>query len=212
MIQLKDRLAHKKHVVWDWNGTLLNDVDAVLGAIGDLLEGHGLARVDRDQYRAVFGFPILEYYKKLGFDFEKESFEVLSERFVAHYAARASECALHSGSQDLFGALDKIGIVQSVLSAAHEPHLLRQLEHYGIRGHFRNVFGLSDHYAASKVARGKQLLDVCGFAAADTILVGDTDHDLEVGQELGIDVLLLADGHQSYERLRGLHHNVLERR
>ncbi len=40
------------------------------------------------------------------------------------------------------------------------------------------------------------------------ILVGDTDHDLEVGDALGIDVLLVTGGHQSHARLSKRHSRV----
>jgi phosphoglycolate phosphatase len=212
MLELKDRLHHKKNILWDWNGTLLDDVDAVVDVIGHLLVGHGLQPVSREQYLAVFCFPIREYYRRLGFDFEKEPFEGLSDRFVELYARKARECRVHAGAEALFEQLQGHGIRQSVLSAAHESHLREMLSHHGLLRFFDHVFGLSDHHAASKVERGKELIAMAGYEPADTILVGDTDHDLEVGRALGIEVLLLADGHQSYERLKAVHDNVLPSR
>ena len=74
------------------------------------------------------------------------------------------------------------------------------------------MFGISDHFATSKLARGRELLLKSDIPPHKTILVGDTDHDLDVGKELGIDVLLIADGHQSFEKLSGIHSNVIESR
>jgi phosphoglycolate phosphatase len=209
MVSLQHRLSHKKHVIWDWNGTLLDDVEQVVEVIGQILAVHGLPPVTREQYRAVFCFPISEYYRRLGFDFEKEPFEVLSDRFVQLYGAVAKQCSLHPGAESLFQSLRKQGIRQSVLSAAHEGQLKDLLAHHSLLPYFDHVYGLSDFHAASKVERGLELLQVVGIPADECILVGDTDHDLEVGKAMGIDVLLLADGHQSYERLAAVHHNVV---
>lgn len=209
MIHLQHRLSHKRHVIWDWNGTLLDDVEQVVEVIGQILSAHGLPPVSQEQYRDVFCFPISEYYRRLGFDFNKEPFEVLSERFVKLYGAVATECSLHPGAEALFKALRDRGISQSVLSAANEGHLKDLLAHHSLLPYFDHVYGLSDFHAASKVQRGMELLEAVGVPANECILVGDTDHDLEVGKAMGIDVLLLADGHQSYERLSALHDNVV---
>ena len=67
-------------ILWDWNGTLLDDVELCVDALNRLLEKHAYPqRYDRDQYRAIFGFPIEEYYVRAGFDFSRHSFAMLAE-------------------------------------------------------------------------------------------------------------------------------------
>lgn len=209
MLKIKEHLANKKHLIWDWNGTLLDDVDAVVEVMGGILEGQGMARIDRARYLEVFGFPIAEYYRRLGFDFEKVPFETLSDAFVAGYRARVQSIPLHAGAKELLAALKEEGIQQSVLSAAKEDDLRMHLTLHGILDYFDHVYGLNDHHAVSKVQRGLELIADTGIDPKRTLLVGDTDHDLEVGQALGVDVLLLNDGHQSFERLSQIHHRVL---
>jgi len=60
------------------------------------------------------------------------------------------------------------------------------------------------------IQRGHDLLRESGVPATRTLLIGDTDHDLEVGHALGISVLLVTHGHQSAERLKRLHHDVID--
>lgn len=212
MKSLRKHLENKTHIVWDWNGTLLNDVDMVVKVISEVLKEHERPTITREQYTAIFRFPVIEYYRALGFDFEKFPFEKISERFVAHYMERILTCDLHVGVPELLAEIQASGVSQSILSAAHEQSLLKHLEHYGIRQYFDRVFALSDHHAKGKLERGRELLDVSGYAAEHTLLIGDTDHDLEVGKALGIDVILMGDGHQSYERLSRLHPLVIENR
>jgi phosphoglycolate phosphatase len=71
---------------------------------------------------------------------------------------------------------------------------------------------LSDFHAAGKLERGKELLVQSRMPKETTLLIGDTDHDLEVGKALGIEVLLLADGHQSFSRLNAKHDRILKSR
>jgi phosphoglycolate phosphatase len=105
MIGLQAHLAHKKHIIWDWNGTLLDDVDEVVEVTSQMLVDHGLQPVTHEQYRAVFCFPISQYYRRLGFDFERAPFETLSDQFVALYGAVASQCTLHKRAVPLFEVL-----------------------------------------------------------------------------------------------------------
>jgi phosphoglycolate phosphatase len=210
--KLKAFFGGKKHVIWDWNGTLLDDVELVVEIVGVLLEEQKKKSITPQQYRDLFCFPIVEYYRRLGFDFEKVSFETLSLRFIEAYKKGFAAMKLHPGAKELLHELRSEGYTQSVLSASQESALRKQLSHHKILECFKHVYGLTDHYAASKVERGRQLIAAAGIPAAETILVGDTDHDLEVGKEMGVDVLLLGDGHQSYERLKALHHRVLRSR
>lgn len=202
-------LEGKSHIIWDWNGTLLNDVDLMVEVIGELLDEHKLPRIDRQKYCEVFGFPIKDYYRALGFDFDKVSFEKLSEKFIAGYRRGLPSTRLHEGTTDLLNSLHQLKVSQSILSAAEEVYLKEQLIHFGIDGYFEHIYGLRDHHAAGKVERGKELMRDAKIPASSTVLIGDTDHDLEVGRALGVDVLLMAHGHQSFKRLNAKHHRVL---
>jgi phosphoglycolate phosphatase len=71
----------------------------------------------------------------------------------------------------------------------------------GISQHFEGVAGLTDHYAVSKVDRGRQLIRDFNINTEKTWLIGDTTHDHEVAAELGVKCILIADGHQSKKRL-----------
>ncbi|MCB0413541.1 MAG: hypothetical protein KDD50_04370, partial [Bdellovibrionales bacterium] len=75
-------ISDKKHILWDWNGTLLNDVDHAVNVMNSILCEHRLAPIDKKMYRQIFDFPVIKYYQKLGFDFNKESFESLCHKFV----------------------------------------------------------------------------------------------------------------------------------
>lgn len=212
MLHLEKEFRGKDHIIFDWNGTLLDDVDLCVEVVGSLLTEHALPVVTREEYLRVFRFPIRDYYVDLGFDFSKSAFEIIAEEFVKRYKDRAWDCILFDGATDLLSEIRRQGKGTSLLSAAHEGHLLELLAHYKIQEHFDHVFGLLDNYAASKVERGHELIRALGLSRDRIIMVGDTDHDAEVAKALGIDILLLADGHQHFDRLNAVHHRVLPSR
>ncbi|MES2769837.1 MAG: HAD hydrolase-like protein [Bdellovibrionota bacterium] len=207
-----NKVSSYEHVIWDWNGTLLDDLDIAVDALGALLDEHNIPRVTNDQYKNVFRFPVMEYYKDVGFDLEKVSFDYLCDRFVQEYNHKRAHLAqLFEGTPDILTAI-KNQKMQSILSAGQQGHLNDITKFLNIDHLFDNIFGLGDFYAASKIERGRQLLEVSGKDLSKTIMIGDTDHDHAVGKNLGIDILLIADGHQNYDKLKSIHHNVIESR
>src|SRR5262249_46428492 len=101
MISLRPHFEGKSHVIWDWNGTLLDDVDLCVEIVQGMLERHGLARIGLAEYQSVFRFPVREYYKDVGFDFAKTPFEAVSEDFMSTYLDRVLEARLFGGAVDL---------------------------------------------------------------------------------------------------------------
>lgn len=208
--QLSIYLKDKEHIIWDWNGTLLSDVDHAVESVNHLLIEHGLPVLGKERYKQVFGFPIISYYEELGFDFSKESFEDLSEKFNNKYMDGFKELPLVPATQTVLYNLKNQSKLQSVLSAASQWDLDAMISHYELNSVFKYVYGINDRLAASKVDRGHELIRIAGISKEKTVIVGDTLHDLEVAQELGIDVVLLAHGHQCATRLKQRHDKVIE--
>ncbi len=212
MHNLEKHFESKQHVIWDWNGTLLDDVDVCVDVINSLLQRYGHPRITRDTYRKHFRFPVMDYYRTIGFDFEKTPFETLAAEFISDYGEAAPTCLLFQGVTELLESLRSSGKTCSILSAARETQLRELTALHGIEDNFEHIYGLSDHYAVSKIERGLELIREIDIAPEKIILVGDTDHDIEVANRLGIDLVLLGDGHQEYERLQPLYAKTLASR
>ncbi|KAF0239352.1 MAG: hypothetical protein FD181_332 [Prolixibacteraceae bacterium] len=189
-------------IIWDWNGTLLNDVALCISSINSLLKNRNLTQIDTEKYKEVFSFPVKEYYKTLGFDFEAEDFSVPAHQYIDLYFAGFDSCSLQKNAVEVLAHFREKGIRQFVLSAMEHEMLEETLELKGIPHFFEGVAGLKDHYAVSKVDQGSQLIRDFKIDTEKTWMIGDTIHDFEVATELGIRCILIADGHQSVERLR----------
>ena len=190
-----------KNVVWDWNGTLLNDVKISVDTINVMLERKHLRKLTVEEYRSVFGFPVKPYYESIGFDFTKDDWDAVSRDFVDVYNDLAKNVELTSGISPVLEEVKRRGMQQYVLSALQEDLLNGMLERFGIRKYFDGVCGTNNIYADGKVARGMEMLRMFPIVPAETVMVGDTLHDAEVAEALGFDVRLYAGGHNSTERL-----------
>lgn len=208
--QLHRAIKEKEHIIWDWNGTLLDDVAHAVMVVNSLLQEHQLPLIDRDQYRQIFDFPVLKYYLKLGFNFEKEAFESLCHKFVDRFMSGAKELPLIAGTKSVLLQLHEEKRMQSVLSATDQINLDSMIHHFELQEIFRFVFGIENKFAGSKIERGHELIKNSQIPISKTVIIGDTLHDLEVARALGIDAVLISHGHQCPTRLRPHHDQVIE--
>jgi phosphoglycolate phosphatase len=190
-----------KHIVWDWNGTLFDDVNLSVELVNGLLVKYGLKTISYELYRDIFQFPVKNYYAAAGFDFEKLSFEVIGKEWIDGYEERKLECGNYPGAAQLLEKISNLGIGQSILSAYSQHTLEEIVEHCGLTKHFTHLYGLDTIYAPSKVDLGKKLMNELGHKKGETLLLGDTEHDYDVSVEIGADCALIASGHQSRSTL-----------
>ncbi len=198
------KIENYKHIIWDWNGTIMNDVDLSVALINGLLVTRGLEALSVASYRDVFTIPVKNYYSKLGFDFSKESFEIIGKEWVDGYERRKFECGLYDSAKNILLKINNMGIGQSILSAYSQHTLEEMVEFYGLTKYFTHIVGLDNIYAASKLHLGKDLMKRLGNGKGETLLIGDTEHDHEVAVEIGADCVLIANGHQSKDKLEKL--------
>ena len=189
-------------ILWDWNGTLLDDVALCVNALNRLLARYGYPqRYDRDQYRAIFGFPVQDYYARAGFDFSRHSFDELAVSFMEDYIPASEACPLADGAREALDAFARAGLRQVILSASPITTLRHQVEARGVAGYFDRLLGLGDIYAKSKVDLGLAYLQESGMDPARAVMIGDTVHDFEVASAMGVRCVLQCGGHQNAETL-----------
>lgn len=189
-------------VIWDFNGTILDDVDTGIESADELLSRHGLPQMKtREKYLSLFGFPIIDYYRRLGFDFDRIPFSVLANEWVEIYLEKVKNAPLRNGIRDVVSALRDSGIKQTVLSMTESSMLDRQLDMLGVKHLFDEVCGLDDIYATSKLSLAARWRDE--HPGERAVFVGDTTHDAESAGIIGAECILLTGGHESREKLCG---------
>lgn len=197
-------------IIWDWNGTLLNDVSIAIDAINQLLSDRNLKLLTIERYLEVFTFPVKEYYEVIGFDFKNEPFEVPANQFIEIYNKAVEACGLHDEVIPSLKKLNNKGYRQFILSAMEQRQLEKTVTDNGISLFFEDLCGLNNHYASSKVENGKSLMRIRELNPERTLMIGDTVHDYEVAAAIGCQCVLIARGHQSKRRLLSSGAEVLD--
>jgi phosphoglycolate phosphatase len=189
------------HVIWDFNGTVLADMQAGIDAVNEMLQERGLPVLcDVDSYRKVFRFPVEQYYRDLGFDFEKEDYKtVLAPLWVSLYNKYSSDAPLFDGVRELTAALRAAGVHQSILSASEKEMMVAQLQARDALFLFDEIWGNESIHAYGKNALAARWCEA--HKGARAVLLGDTTHDFEIASEMGVDCILVAAGHHDMARL-----------
>jgi phosphoglycolate phosphatase len=196
--------AKYTHIIWDWNGTLLDDAWLCVDIMNGMLASRGLRLRTVEDYRSIFDFPVKDYYEKLGYDFTKEPFSDVGMEFMILYNQRQKESFLHSGVREVLPLFSQKGYKQFILSAREENELVTETRDLGVDQFFSGIYGLDDHYAHGKNDVGARMLKEIRVSSEKLVFFGDTCHDAEVAEELGIDCILIPNGHNSMERLEAL--------
>ena len=191
-----------KHIIWDWNGTLLDDTWLCVEGITKSLEKRSLQTTTKEIYRKVFSFPVEDYYERLGFDFNKEPFEVAGDEFVAYYAKCFHKVKLHKQVSSALGALEIAGFSQSILSAGKQEYLDQWVKVHGLSEYFMIIRGIDNQYARGKIELGISFIKELPYEKDEIVMVGDTVHDSDVADAMGIDCLLIDHGHMGNKKLK----------
>jgi len=186
----------KKLVIWDWNGTLLNDVEACVQSMNTMLRKRKMKYLSTVRYKNIFTFPVQKYYENIGFNFDNESFEKLSVEYIDLYKKEALNAPLQTGALETLKFFKKEGYSQIILSASEQKALETQVKERNISEYFDTLLGLNNIYARSKLSNAIDYIKESPFTLDQIILIGDTFHDYEVAEAIGCESILVNNGHQ----------------
>ena len=201
----------QKTIIWDWNGTLLDDLELSLNSVNILLKERNLPILIVDRYKEIFTFPVIDYYKAAGFDFNKEPFEVPAKQYVRLYSAGVGSLKLFPDVVDTLTYLKERNYRLIVLSAMKDDNLKLMIELAGITHFFDGIYGIKDNYAREKISLGKQLVKDLNLKVSDCLMVGDTLHDAEVAEHCGFNCILYTGGHVSRQRLETKNLRIIDK-
>jgi len=194
-------MPERTTIIWDWNGTLLDDAEICREAINKMLKVRNLPELSLSTYRDVFTFPVIEYYKEVGFNFDKEDWEPVAMEFINLYLRALPSCGLTPFAARTLEAFMQKGYRQAIISAMQHDALLKSVTELGIYDYFDFIGGIGDHYGGGKIDNARNYFNMAGLSPEKITLIGDTIHDSEVAAELQCKCILVATGHQSFQRL-----------
>lgn len=194
-------MSQRTTIIWDWNGTLLDDAEVCREAINKMLKVRSLPELTLSTYRDVFTFPVIEYYKEVGFNFDVEEWEPVAMEFINLYLSALPSCGLTPFAAKTLETFKQKGYRQAIISAMEHEELLKSVSALGIYEYFDYIGGIGDHYGGGKIDNARNYLNCAGLNPEKLTLIGDTLHDSQVAAELKCKCILVATGHQSFRRL-----------
>ncbi len=181
-----------KHIVWDWNGTLFHDIDAVVGATNELFRPYELPPLTADGFRAVYTRPIwVAYERMLGRPLSEGEWERLDVGFHDHYFRLAAECGLAEGAEL---ALSGWTGTQSLCSMAPHDHLVPKVDSFGISRHFTRIDGLIGVTGGEKAAHMAAHIRSAGVDPREVLVIGDSVDDGVAARHVGARAVLYTGG------------------
>lgn len=196
-----------RHVVWDWNGTLFDDLPLIVRAANASLVALGGEPISMERYRTTFRRPIREFYAELlGRPLDDTAWEVVDEVFHDTYDTLAEHADLAVDARAALDRVSEAGVVQSLLSMWHHERLLLQLDRLGITTHFVRVDGRRGEGGGSKLpfleAHLEELLaHHAELAPTDVLVIGDTLDDAGAAAHVGTRCVLYAGGEHGPDAL-----------
>ncbi len=194
-----------RHVVWDWNGTLLDDLTVVIEAANASMGRFGIGPIDEDGYRDHFTRPVRAFYDSLfGRLVTDDEWEALNDTFHTEYYDRVEAADLTVDTLDALTWADSYGWDQSLLSMSPQGWLESVVAVKGVAHRFSVVDGLRGPTGGLKAQHLEEHIESLGVEASRTVVVGDTPDDAVAARHVGAHVVLYDGGSHHLPTLRGM--------
>ncbi len=190
-----------KNIIWDWNGTIINDTPVSVEATNILLQRFGYPTITFEYYRDNVDTPIVNFYGKI-FDLNKHDVEMIDDEWGILYDQLSERINLHAGVKEILRSFANENQNQIILSAFKTIEITKYARRFSIEHYFHDILGTQNIVMESKTVRGKRYMQEHGFSPEQTLYIGDTVHDYETACGLGVDCILFSGGQQSPKLLK----------
>ena len=190
-----------KNILWDWNGTILDDTPVAFEATNILLEKYGYPVITLEYYRDNMDTPVENFYRKI-FDLSRHGMQMLDEEWGVLYHQLSYKITLHEGVENLLRHFKQENCHQVVLSAFRTEEITNYARRFSIESFFECILGTQNIVMESKTMRGRAYMQENRYLPEQTLYIGDTVHDYETALALGVDCVLFSGGQQSPRVLR----------
>ncbi len=183
-----------RNLIFDWSGTLVDDLGPVIEATNAVLGKYEIAALDREAFRRVFRLPYREFYAEL---LPEIPLEELEAHFRPAFDAALSPVTVLPHAREKLEWCSALGIRVFVLTSMDTLAFERQMDEFGLRHHFEATYsGVLD-----KREIIHQILETHGLTPSETAFVGDMTHDVETARHGGIASIAVLTGYNHAEIL-----------
>lgn len=183
------------HILWDWNGTLLDDVGISIDCVNILLQRLGLEPTNLQEYYEMMEIPMKKYYENLfSAKGSKLKYELCTENFQKNYPKLIDKANLMDGAFQMLEYFKANGAKQFIVSSFEKTRLIQYVKMFKIEHFFEVISGDDDIHVGSKSGRAIEL--VKGIDRSKILYIGDSEADFITAKDLNCDCVLICKGHQ----------------
>lgn len=182
-------------IIWDFNGTLIDDVYAALGAVNDMLTKRNQPVITLDDYSKNVDIPIWKFYERVFIPGTITPDEAISE-FATGYDKYIKSYPVMDGAVKILEHFRTLGKTQLIVSASHIDKVTAQLKNLNLYQYFTDILAMNDYNCTDKTFLAQQYLREKGISPESVVCIGDCIADWQMSKVLGCDCILNTKGHQ----------------
>ena len=191
-------------LAFDWDGTLADSTSIIAGALQQACRDLGLPAPDDLAARYVIGLGLIDAIRHVAPTLPADDYVRLSERYRFHYFARDAEIPLFAGAREMLDELDARGFLLAIATGKSRAGLSHALRQHGLSGCFVASRCADEGFPKPHPDMLLALMDSVGVAAPETLMIGDTTHDLELARNAGVAAIAVSYGAHRPDGLAGL--------
>lgn len=181
-------------IVFDWDGTLMDSAAAIVAAIQQSCRDLAIAPPSDEQARHIIGLGLQDALRGALPDLDPARYEEVAERYRHHYLSHDHELELFEGAHELVNALDEAGFLLAVATGKSRKGLDRALDSSGLRRHFHGTRCADECHSKPHPQMLLELMEEFAVAPENTLMIGDTTHDLLMARNAKVPALAVAYG------------------
>ncbi|MCB1097324.1 MAG: NUDIX domain-containing protein [Verrucomicrobiae bacterium] len=191
-----------RNFIFDWSGTLVDDLPPVIDATNAVLTHYGKLAMDRETFKREFCLPFPVFYERV---LPGVPLEELDPLFRKAFIGSAEVATILPHAKDFLHFCEQRGCRMFVLSSALEKQLREQAREAGIHDFFEHIYaGILD-----KREKIHEILDAHDLRPDETAFVGDMEHDIETARSAGVLSVAVLTGYDSREALSAVEPDIM---
>lgn len=186
------------HIFWDYNGTVLDDVNVSVSAVNSMLTARNLPLTDKETYTDTLCLPLEKYYESVGIC--KTPISELSVEFRALCKKHADKSEIFEDFFELIHYAKELGIKNILISSLYKEHLSEEVQIHNIASLFDDIIGMPDRNLGTKTQNAKKYMQDHSVSPENVLFIGDLTSDADMAKSLNARCILVPNGHNSKSR------------
>jgi phosphoglycolate phosphatase len=183
-----------RFVVFDWDGTLVDSTALIADSLQRACRDIGEPVPSEVDARFVIGLGLIDALRHVAPGLPVARHADLAVRYRHHYLSRDQGVALFAGVSELLAELGAAGFLLGVATGKTRAALDHALAHHGVAGSFVATRCADEGLPKPHPDMLLRLMEEVGVAPRETLMIGDTTHDLELARNAGAAALAVGYG------------------